>query len=169
MLEINRLLHVGCGTSDMGPRLAQEASLPLHVTDIDNSPSAVRLMKQRHAGLENYTASEADVLNLNFPEGSFDAIVDKGTLDALLCRSVEEARETVAEMHRALVKGGAYVQVSAEDPEARLDLLTGCESPKGRGEGKGGRREPWARYFFKELEELGEGAGSTYFMYVMIK
>lgn len=151
----------------MGPKLAQEASLSLHVTDADNSPSAIRLMKQRHADLENYTASEADVLNLNFPEGSFDAIVDKGTLDALLCSSVEDAREMVTEMHRVLSKGGAYVQVSAEDPEARLDLLTGCDSPLKIG--KGGRHEPWSRYFFKELEERGEGAGCTYFMYVMVK
>lgn len=151
----------------MGPKLAQEPSLSLHVTDADNSPSAVRIMEQRYGALENYTASEADVINLNLPAGTFDAVVDKGTLDALLCGSVDDAREMVTEMHRVLCTGGAYVQVSAEDPEARLDLLTGCESPKGRGER--GRREPWSRHFFKELEELGEGAGCTYFMYVMIK
>ena len=162
-----RLLHVGCGTSDMGPKLAQEPSLSLQVTDADNSPSAVRIMKQRHGALENYETCEADVLSLNVPEGAFDAVVDKGTLDALLCGSVDDAREMVTEMQRVLSKGGAYVQVSAEDPEARLDLLTGCEGPKGRG--KGGRREPWSRHFFKELEELGEGAGCTYFMYVMVK
>lgn len=165
----HRLLHVGCGTSDVGPKLSQEPSLALHVTDADSSPSAVRIMKQRHAGLENYTASEADVLNLNFSEGAFDAVVDKGTLDALLCSSVDDAREMVTEMHRILRRGGAYVQVSAEDPEARLDLLTGWGSSKGRG--KGGRREPWSKHFFKELEleEPGEGAGCTYFMYVMVK
>lgn len=112
-------------------------------------------MKQRHANLANYTASEADVLNLNTPEGTFDAIVDKGTLDALLCSSVEDARDMVTEMHRVLRNGGAYVQVSAEDPETRLDLLTGCE--------------PWSRHFFKELQELEAGAGTTYFMYVLVK
>lgn len=165
---------MGCGTSDMGPKLAQEATLSLQVMDADNSPSAVRLMKQRYGDLENYTASEADVLSLDFPEGTFDAIVDKGTLDALLCSSVEDARAMVNEMHRVLGKGGAYVQVSAEDPEARLDLLTGCQCQiqkgGGTGKGKGGRREPWSRHFFKEMEkELGEGAGCTYFMYVMIK
>lgn len=164
---------MGCGTSDLGPKLAQEPSLSLHVTDADNSPSAVRIMEQRHANLENYEASEADVLDLNFPDGTFDAIVDKGTLDALLCGSVEDARDMVTEVYRVLRKGGAYVQVSAEDPEARLDLLTGLtgiEIPKGpKGRGDGGRREPWCRHFFKELEELGGGAGCTYFMYVMVK
>lgn len=158
---------MGCGTSDMGPKLAQEPTLSLHVTDADNSPSAVRIMRQRYGNLENYAASEADVLNLNFPDGRFDAIVDKGTLDALLCGSVEDARKMVAEMHRVLSRGGVYVQVSAEDPEARLELLTGCDNPtRAREEG---RREPWSRHFFKELEELGGGEGCTYFMYVMVK
>eukprot|EP00752_Nemacystus_decipiens_P009103 g8127.t1 len=167
MPTCSRLLHVGCGTSDMGPKLALEPSLSLHVTDADNSPSAVRIMKQRYHDLENYAASEADVLNLNFPDGTFDAIVDKGTLDALLCGSVDDAREMVTEMHRVLAAGGAYVQVSAEDPDARLDLLTGCDSRKERR--NAGRREPWGRHFFKELQELGDGAGSPYYMYVLIK
>eukprot|EP00903_Cladosiphon_okamuranus_P013567 g12638.t1 len=173
MHSCDRLLHVGCGTSDLGPKLAQEPSLLVDVMDADNSPSAIRIMEQRHANLENYGACEADVLNLDFPDGTFDAIVDKGTLDALLCSSVEAAREMVTEMHRVLRKGGAYVQVSAEDPEARLELLTGLKGrgnskgPMGRGEG--GPREAWSRHFFKELEELGGGAGCTYFMYVMVK
>lgn len=167
VLPNNRLLHVGCGTSDVGPKLAREASLSLHLTDIDSSPSAVRLMKHRHACLDNYTCQEADVLGLDFPVGSFDAVVDKGTLDALLCGSVDEARNMVTEMHRVLTKGGVYVQVTAEHPEARLELLTEYSGLLGRP--KGERREPWSRYFFKELEELGEGTGSTYFMYVLVK
>ena len=164
----NRLLHVGCGTSDVGPKLAQEASLSLHLTDVDSSPSAVRLMKRRHAGLDNYTCQEANVLRLGFPPGRFDAVVDKGTLDAILCSSVEEARDMVSEMHRVLREGGVYVQVTAEDPEARLELLTECGAVPG-GTREGERREPWSRHFFKELEELGEGAGSSYFMYVLVK
>lgn len=46
-------------------------------------------------------------------------------------------------------------QVTTEDPEARLDLLT-----------RQGQHTPWARSLFKEI---GEGAESTYFMYVLVK
>ncbi|CAN0087291.1 unnamed protein product, partial [Hapterophycus canaliculatus] len=122
-----RLLHVGCGTSEVGPKLAQEPSLlPLiHVTDSDSSPSALMLMKRRHAALQNYACHEGNALDLNFGDGSFDVVVDKGTLDALLCRSANDAHLMVAEMHRVLRKGGVYFQISAEDPEARLELLTG--------------------------------------------
>ncbi|CAM9663821.1 unnamed protein product [Pylaiella littoralis] len=169
MPSCTRLLHVGCGTSEVGPKLAQEPDLSLHVTDADNSPSAVRLMKQRHAAVDNYTCRETDVLNLKFPDGSFDAVVDKGTLDALLCRSVKDARDMVTEMHRVLTPGGIYVQVTAEDPEARLELLLGSGSSSKRKEKKEEQQQPWARSLFKELGALGEGGESSYFMYVLVK
>lgn len=181
---IDRLLHVGCGTSEVGPKLAQEPDLSLHVTDADNSPSAVRIMKQRHAALDNYACREADVLNLDFPDGSFDAVVDKGTLDALLCRSVEDAREMVTEMHRVLSDGGIYVQVTTEDPDARLELLLESSSSSSSSKRKEKRvpqqqqerqqrqqqnQQPWSRSLFKELGALGEGGESSYFMYVLVK
>lgn len=153
----------------MGPKLAQEPSLlPLvHVTDSDSSPSALALMRRGHAGVQNYACHEGNALELDFEDGSFDAVVDKGTLDALLCGSAEDAHSMVAEMHRVLRKGGVYFQISAEDPEARLELLTG-----GSGGGRGDRgweekrHDPWARSFFKEL---GDGEEPAYFMYVLVK
>lgn len=126
-------------------------------------------MKQRHAAVDNYTCRETDVLNLNFPDGSFDAVVDKGTLDALLCRSVKDARDMVTEMHRVLTPGGIYVQVTTEDPEARLELLLGSGSSSKRKEKKEEQQQPWARSLFKELGALGEGGESSYFMYVLVK
>ena len=68
-------------------------------------------MKRRHASLDNYMCHQTDVLNLPFPEDSFDAVVDKGTLDALLCRNMEDAQAMATEMHRVLTKGGVFVQV----------------------------------------------------------
>lgn len=106
------MLHVGCGTSEVGPKLASEPGLRgAHVTDADSSPSAVRIMKARHVGLDNYACHRADALNLPFAEGRFDAVVDKGTLDALLCRSVEGAQGMASEVHRVLAKGGVFLQV----------------------------------------------------------
>ena len=91
--------------------LAKESSLEVHVTDADSSPSAVRIMKRRHEGLERYTCLQLDVLKLPFPGGSFDAVVDKGTLDALLCRGVDDAQRMVTEMYRVLSKDGVFLQV----------------------------------------------------------
>lgn len=48
-------------------------------------------------------------------------------------------------------------QISTEDPEARLELLTKPLIEQ---------HEPWSRSSFKEI---GEGANATYFMYVLVK
>ncbi|CAM9390188.1 unnamed protein product [Sphacelaria rigidula] len=157
MSVCKRVLHVGCGTSEVGPKLASEPGLDAHISDADASPSAVRIMKARHVGLDNYSVHRANALSLPFREGDFDAVVDKGTLDALLCRSVEDAQGMAAEIHRVLAKGGVFLQVTTEDPEARLDLLT---TSAGR------THAPWSKSLFKEI---GEGAHSTYFMYVLVK
>lgn len=114
LLLETRLLHVGCGTSEVGPKLAGEPGLiGVHVTDTDSSPSAVRIMKRRHVDLENYACLKADAMNLPFPDKAFDAVVDKGTLDALLCRGEEDAQSMAAEVHRVLVKGGVFLQVGS--------------------------------------------------------
>lgn len=105
------MLNVGCGTSDVGPKLASEPGLHAHVTDVDSSSSAVRIMKARHLGLDKYSCDMADALNLPFPDGTFDAVVDKGTLDSLLCHSVEDAETMATEVHRVLAKGGVFLQV----------------------------------------------------------
>lgn len=55
------------------------------------------------------------MLNLSFSDGSFDAVVDKGTLDALLCRGVDNAQAMVVEMYRILSKGGVFLQVNGRD------------------------------------------------------
>ena len=102
---------MGCGTSEVGPKLASEPCLDAHITDTDASPSAVHIMKARHIGLDNYSVHRANVLSLPFGEGEFDAVVDKGTLDALLCRSAQDAQWMAAEVHRVLVKGGVFLQV----------------------------------------------------------
>lgn len=49
------------------------------------------------------------------------------------------------------------VQITTEDPEARLELLSTPSKVE---------HQPWARSLFKEI---GEGADATYFMYVLVK
>ena len=64
---------------------------------------------------------------IGYPAASFDAVIDKGLLDALLCseRMVASSERYVAEVARVLRPGGVFVVVSFGAPEIRLSFLEG--------------------------------------------
>ena len=87
------------------------------------------------------TWAVADMLSLPFPDHSFDAVIDKGVLDALFRRlsgaaeqrkwrprdragAVVPGQRALSESHRVLrPEGGCYVQVSFEQPHFRRPFL----------------------------------------------
>ena len=57
-----------------------------HVTSIDLSYSAIKLQQEEYK--ERYSSlvfKQMDVRNLQFKDGSFDVVIDKGLLDAMVC------------------------------------------------------------------------------------
>lgn len=66
-----------------------------------------------------------DVRDLKFENNTFDFIVDKSTIDALLCG--EESFINVAmmtkEVQRVLKVGGIYMIISYGQPENRMNHL----------------------------------------------
>ena len=64
-----------------------------------------------------------DVQNMEeFTKGEFDAIIDKGTLDALLCgdNSRPNSDEMIDEVYRVLSGDGVYICISYGYPDDRL-------------------------------------------------
>ncbi|CEL93572.1 unnamed protein product [Vitrella brassicaformis CCMP3155] len=124
MSSEDRILHVGCGQSDMGVCLAGEGFR--RVTNMDISPAAIEMQKERHPTLEWVVG---DGLRTGLPSDHFDVVIDKGTLDAIMCRgegSVTwgwQGSQYVEEMHRILKPGGRYVAVSHGRPSRRLPVL----------------------------------------------
>ncbi|XP_027115814.2 uncharacterized protein [Coffea arabica] len=67
-----------------------------------------------------------DVRDMNaFEAGSFDAVVDKGTLDSILCgnNSQENAAKMLQEVGRVLKDRGIYLLITYGAPNYRLHLL----------------------------------------------
>ncbi len=66
-----------------------------------------------------------DVRALDFQGERFDLIVDKGTLDAILCGDDSEvaAAKSISEISRVLLPGGVFLMVSHAAPEYREPLL----------------------------------------------
>ena len=148
------VLNVGCGNARLAEDM-YDAGYPL-VTSCDISPVVIDQMKRRmreeataaaekgkdgeddrDAGGDPTAATAgirkelkyvvADCTDMpEFEDKSFDVIIDKSTLDALLCdreRAPERVTRMLSEIHRVLKRGGTYVCVSFGAPKVRLPKL----------------------------------------------
>lgn len=109
----SRVLDVGCGTGEIGARIAAE--LGVEVVAVDTSPRMVQLARER--GL---TARIADARELPYGDESFDCVVA-----AWLIYHVPDRETVIAELARVLAPGGRLVAATmAEDNLAEMwDLL----------------------------------------------
>ena len=136
------VLEIGCGDRPLAPHLAADPHFGgAHVTAIDYASCVVRSLRQRERGRANInsnagcgdgadyhlgagasrpvTYERQDARALVYREESFDLVLDKGTLDAMLCSSDEgfgNARKICSEAARVLRTRGCLVIVSHMSP-----------------------------------------------------
>jgi SAM-dependent methyltransferase len=97
----------------------------LQVVNVDISPVVIeqmRLMDQ----LPGQTWEVADCRSMpEYDDASFGSVLDKGTLDAVLCSShgTADAAAYINEVYRLLVPGGVFLLISLGQPPARLAAL----------------------------------------------
>lgn len=103
---------VGCGNSELSEQLYDVGYRQL--TNIDISETVVSHMNQRNAEHRpDLTFQQLDATQTGFESGSFQAALDKGTLDAMA--SEEDgalAGRMLAEVGRVLAVGGRYVCIT---------------------------------------------------------
>jgi len=63
-----------------------------------------------------------DARDLKYPDGYFDVIIDKSTVDALLCgdESFLNVARMIKEVQRVLKTGGLYIVISYGIPQNRM-------------------------------------------------
>ena len=77
------MLNVGAGNSRLSEEMYEEGYNT--ITNIDISNVCVKAMKEKYKEKgENFKFLLMDVKAMDFPEASFDAVVDKATLDSVL-------------------------------------------------------------------------------------
>lgn len=108
-----RLLVLGCGNSLLSEKMHQKLGLK-KITSIDFEENVVKKMKNRDVPVDYQVM---DMLNMTFPDESFDYAIDKGSLDAVCADNTPETAAKVVqylnEVQRVVVaKGGTYVCVS---------------------------------------------------------
>jgi ubiquinone/menaquinone biosynthesis C-methylase UbiE len=156
-----RALVPGCGLSRLGEALAERG---WQVTNVDFSEPCVALGRAACAD-PTIAWAVADVRAMRcFADGAFDAIVDKGTLDALMCGDGFDADvpRYAAELRRVLAPGGRFVAVSLSQPSIALPLLTLTPTAApSTAEGAAADDDGWAVRVLKF-----EGGGGRYRLFV---
>ncbi|XP_031256348.1 EEF1A lysine methyltransferase 4 [Pistacia vera] len=120
-----RILVVGCGNSAFGEGMVDDGYED--VVNIDISTVVIEAMQRKYSDhLPQLKYFQMDVRQMDdFQTGSFDAVIDKGTLDSILCgsNSRQNATQMLIEVWRVLKDKGVYILVTYGAPIYRLSLL----------------------------------------------
>jgi SAM-dependent methyltransferase len=129
----DRILIVGCGNSTFS-RGIYDAGFR-NIVNIDYSGVVIENMRKVNEECEGMTWVEMDMTNMTFEDASFDVVIDKAAMDALM---VEEGDvwdpeiaviETVHRMctcvRRVLTNRGRHIQISFAQPHFRTKYLMG--------------------------------------------
>ncbi|XP_069006047.1 eEF1A lysine and N-terminal methyltransferase isoform X1 [Embiotoca jacksoni] len=108
----DKVLVVGCGNSELSEQLYDVGYK--HLTNIDISETVVTHMNQRNSERRpGLTFHQVDATQTPYEDASYQAALDKGTLDAMASEGEGAlARNMLTEVGRVLSVGGRYVCVT---------------------------------------------------------
>ncbi|HEX8738125.1 MAG TPA: class I SAM-dependent methyltransferase [Pyrinomonadaceae bacterium] len=109
------ILEIGCGIGTFSRLLSARAKL---VTAMDLSPKMIEIAKNLSESYPNIDFQIADVLETNFPDEHFDAIVSIATFHHLPLEQV------LPKLKRALKPGGRLLILDISRMESVPDFLT---------------------------------------------
>jgi len=115
----SKVLMLGCGNSDMSEKMYRDGFE--EITNIDISEQLIQNFKQKQqTAMPKMQWLFMDATAMSFDTGSFDAVIDKGTLDA-----VEQNKElvlgSIREAHRVLKSGGLFISVTFNSAAIRVE------------------------------------------------
>ncbi|EFP81061.1 hypothetical protein PGT21_008826 [Puccinia graminis f. sp. tritici] len=127
-----QICMLGCGNSSLSKDMYDSG---FHrIANVDFSQVLIDRMRSQHSEkCPEMTWIQADVRHLPFPDSSFDAAIDKGTMDALMCAKgdvwdppkevVENCKMEVDEVARILKPGGVFIYITFGQPHFRKTHL----------------------------------------------
>lgn len=102
-VKVENILEIGCGQGT-GARILYDLFSPQRYVGVDLDPRMIRRAEKRSGSLPNATFQQGDVTDLDFPDATFDLVVDFGIL-----HHVPNWRDALAEVHRNLRPGGEFL------------------------------------------------------------
>ncbi|OAY44865.1 EEF1A lysine methyltransferase 4 isoform X1 [Manihot esculenta] len=117
----SRVLMVGCGNALMSEDMVKDGYED--IMNIDISSVAIEMMKRKYEYIPQLKYMQMDVRDMSFfPDESFDSVIDKGTLDSLMCGNDApiSAAQMLGEVSRLLKPRGIYMLITYGDPTVRM-------------------------------------------------
>ena len=122
----SNILMVGCGNSKMSNQMY--LSNYKKIINIDISDVVIQKMKIQYPEMD---WQEMDATKMTFEDNYFDCVIDKGTLDAIMCGNDPVPPENlIKEMHRVTKKGGSFCIITHGEPESRLNYFEKFKNEK---------------------------------------
>ena len=90
----SRILNVGCGNSEFSEKMYDEGFN--HNYNIDICQNVIDFMKSRNKDKKGLHFDVMDVCDMTYKDETFDLIIDKSTIDALLCGDHSFMRDHLA-------------------------------------------------------------------------
>eukprot|EP00879_Flechtneria_rotunda_P016998 GHRR01017795.1.p1 GENE.GHRR01017795.1~~GHRR01017795.1.p1 ORF type:complete len:228 (+),score=50.43 GHRR01017795.1:1093-1776(+) len=121
----DQILHIGAGTSQLQVDMVQQGGYQ-QIVNTDISAVVIKQMQELHKSIPQLTYRVGDARSMpEFQGASFDSIVDKGTLDAILCgqQARENATGMLSECYRVLRPGGVLFIITYGEPTSRMPFL----------------------------------------------
>ncbi|XP_047334304.1 EEF1A lysine methyltransferase 4 [Impatiens glandulifera] len=120
----SRILMVGCGNAVMSEDMVKDGYED--IMNVDISSVAIEMMRKKHELVPQLKYMQLDVRDMSyFEDETFDGVIDKGTLDSLMCgtNSPISAAQMLGEVSRLLKPGGTYMLITYGDPSVRMSHL----------------------------------------------
>ncbi|XP_015580121.1 EEF1A lysine methyltransferase 4 isoform X2 [Ricinus communis] len=117
----SRVLMVGCGNALMSEDMVKDGYED--IMNIDISSVAIDMMRKKYEYFPQLKYMQLDVRDMSFfPDESFNGVIDKGTLDSLMCGNDApiSAAQMLGEVSRLLKPGGIYMLITYGDPTVRM-------------------------------------------------
>ncbi|KAL4561977.1 hypothetical protein LXL04_034163 [Taraxacum kok-saghyz] len=97
-----------------------------NIMNVDISCVAIEMMRRKYEHIPQLKYLQMDVRDMGFfVDNSFDSVIDKGTLDSLMCGTDAplSASQMLGEVSRILKPGGIYMLITYGDPTVRMSHI----------------------------------------------